>query len=728
MKRKLHTKTMAIMLATATVLQGTEIAPLLINGKTFVTANAATNPSDNDMGDVEWIAANNSVTTSPAVYLGTDTTEIVEPDLGLKDIVVKMKVLPTSNPDGIIATTTAQVRFSMDDEDTASAQLSIPAGTIFVDNNNKQYTLKDQYETDITVRLSMTESPTLPEIDYLTVYNTTTPGSIRLTWNKATDDRTSQDNLTYYLYEAENSPYHSIDDWESNATLLNGDYGSQDITEWQVNNINNTSVYYFQLIVKDQQGNKTRYSTESYTKAISQVKILRNRDSLEALVMNKLNHELFIDRNKISYNWSVDGVTIGTNKTLPLTEAYANKKISLNVNVEGYNDSYKADYLPSIDSIGFFRENNILSVDEFDINGNWVTGNDFKFTYEWLVDGTVVSTDKSINLDKYYDKQITVNVSVNDGEDHFSLSGSFKNINGVHSKISGIPQNGTILKAGINPDDKNLELKYYWWRLDNKDTDSIDLAEKEGKALLLNKTDGPEIVSQDNYQLTSQDIGKYIALITFFKDSDGKYRELNPMSVTEKIVEKASTGSHSSKKHSSSSSSSSSSNSSGSSSTESNSASGSNSSTASTTTNTAESSINIEKNQDGSTKLVDKNGQAATGWQQLNGKWYLADSNGIAQTGWKQADGKWYLLNTDGVMTTGWQQTNSKWYLLNSDGSMSTGWQTKDGKWYLLNNDGSMATGWQKVDSNWYYLNSDGSMASNTNIDGYTVNTDGALI
>lgn len=40
-----------------------------------------------------------------------------------------------------------------------------------------------------------------------------------------------------------------------------------------------------------------------------------------------------------------------------------------------------------------------------------------------------------------------------------------------------------------------------------------------------------------------------------------------------------------------------------------------------------------------------------------------------------------------------------------------------------------MKTGWLKdTNGRWYYLNNDGSMALNTNIDGYKLSFDGALI
>lgn len=156
--------------------------------------------------------------------------------------------------------------------------------------------------------------------------------------------------------------------------------------------------------------------------------------------------------------------------------------------------------------------------------------------------------------------------------------------------------------------------------------------------------------------------------------------------------------------------------------------------------------------ENGTIKLTNSDGQTLTGWQQVNGKWYLGNQDGEALTGWQQVNGEWYHLNTSGTMETGWlNDSNGRWYYLKSDGSMATNWvKNQDGKWYHLNVSGNMETGWLKdqdnkwyyldnsgvmktgwlknQDNKWYYLNNDGSMASNTTIDGYNLDSDGALI
>lgn len=135
----------------------------------------------------------------------------------------------------------------------------------------------------------------------------------------------------------------------------------------------------------------------------------------------------------------------------------------------------------------------------------------------------------------------------------------------------------------------------------------------------------------------------------------------------------------------------------------------------------------IQKDANGIMKLME-NGKLISGWKYINNQWFLADSLGNIQTGWRQENGVWYFLNNDGAMATGWKQEGGTWYLLNNNGGMITGWQLVGGKWYLLQANGAMATGWQKSNGTWYYLYSDGSMASDTVIDGYEVDSNGAWI
>ena len=62
-----------------------------------------------------------------------------------------------------------------------------------------------------------------------------------------------------------------------------------------------------------------------------------------------------------------------------------------------------------------------------------------------------------------------------------------------------------------------------------------------------------------------------------------------------------------------------------------------------------------------------------TGWQKIDGRWYLYDLTGNLMVGWQFVDGKWYYMDPEtAVMQTGFLKWNGNYYYLQSDGSMLT--------------------------------------------------------
>ena len=105
------------------------------------------------------------------------------------------------------------------------------------------------------------------------------------------------------------------------------------------------------------------------------------------------------------------------------------------------------------------------------------------------------------------------------------------------------------------------------------------------------------------------------------------------------------------------------------------------------------------------------------------------ESNNIKKTGWQSVDGNWYLYDINGKVTKGWHKVNnSNWYYFNEEGVMQKGWLELDGKTYYLSNSGIMKKGWVKIDSKWYYFNQSGEKQINTTIDGYILNENGEWI
>ena len=98
---------------------------------------------------------------------------------------------------------------------------------------------------------------------------------------------------------------------------------------------------------------------------------------------------------------------------------------------------------------------------------------------------------------------------------------------------------------------------------------------------------------------------------------------------------------------------------------------------------------------------------------------------------WMRNSVGWWLQEEDGSYPVGeWKNINGKRYYFDEQGYMTTGWFWDGQNWYYFGdaNDGAMVTGWCQVGGQWYYMYSDGKMVSNTWIDSYWVNQDGAWV
>ncbi len=119
---------------------------------------------------------------------------------------------------------------------------------------------------------------------------------------------------------------------------------------------------------------------------------------------------------------------------------------------------------------------------------------------------------------------------------------------------------------------------------------------------------------------------------------------------------------------------------------------------------------------DGGIALKGKDDKPLTGWQNAAGCRFYADpaKGGKLATGWVQVDGKWYLTDGAGAIRTGWAAVNGSWYWLepSKNGEMATGWKAVNGAWYYLRDSGAMVTGWLQLGSTWYYLSGSGAMVT----------------
>ena len=115
-------------------------------------------------------------------------------------------------------------------------------------------------------------------------------------------------------------------------------------------------------------------------------------------------------------------------------------------------------------------------------------------------------------------------------------------------------------------------------------------------------------------------------------------------------------------------------------------------------------------------------------WEMINGTWYHFDSKGYMQTGWLNLDGTWYYLNADGKMAT---DTYVDGYYVDANGAwVVEGWQNSGyGWWYQRANGSYPSNGWEMINGIWYYFDANGYMLANTTTpDGYYVDENGAWV
>ena len=120
------------------------------------------------------------------------------------------------------------------------------------------------------------------------------------------------------------------------------------------------------------------------------------------------------------------------------------------------------------------------------------------------------------------------------------------------------------------------------------------------------------------------------------------------------------------------------------------------------------------------------NGELATGWKQIGGKWYYFSKwsgymfNDCIR--WLGDDNKAYAFNKAGAMLTNqwynetWEDdgtTYSEWFYMGADGAAKTGWFKVKKDWYYANKWGEMLTGWLPDGDDMYYLKDSGAMAKN---------------
>ncbi|WBF56872.1 S-layer homology domain-containing protein [Lysinibacillus sp. JK80] len=115
--------------------------------------------------------------------------------------------------------------------------------------------------TQFTIDIPNNNPPTITN-GAITPSNITTPG-VQLDWAKASDDITAQEDLEYQVYQSSSNNIDTVSTIELNGTPLGG--YTKDSNSFNVTGLVANTTYYFNVIVKDTDGNKSAYTMQQIT-------------------------------------------------------------------------------------------------------------------------------------------------------------------------------------------------------------------------------------------------------------------------------------------------------------------------------------------------------------------------------------------------------------------------------------------------------------------------------
>ncbi|MCB1144800.1 MAG: DUF1566 domain-containing protein [Leptospiraceae bacterium] len=153
-------------------------------------------------------------------------------------------------------------------------------------------------EKEISALYSFNDSPPTPGNNGIISTSNISTNSMTLTWTKASDSNstgeylTPQNKLQYKVFQSTSNNISSLDTIDSNGTVLkNWTTGLQSL---DVTGLNSGTSYYFNVLVRDEHGNRGIYSTVSYSIT----------DTIPPLVSNKSITITNVTSDSLVINWS----------------------------------------------------------------------------------------------------------------------------------------------------------------------------------------------------------------------------------------------------------------------------------------------------------------------------------------------------------------------------------------------------------------------------------------
>ena len=195
--------------------------------------------------------------------------------------------------------------------------------------------------TQLNLTVAVTDV-TAPTVATSTInFSNVTQQSLSIAWTAAADNYTTVANLRYFVYQSASNNLATVANCEANGTLLNAG-GTPNITGYNVPGLTPNTVYYYNVVVQDQAGNKSVYTANSQATAKATLDgtvfhvfaQYHYSGRLEVDGRNLISSPEIADLGAITYQWTRNiaggAVNIGTNSnTYNFVEADVNNTVTV---------------------------------------------------------------------------------------------------------------------------------------------------------------------------------------------------------------------------------------------------------------------------------------------------------------------------------------------------------------------------------------------------------------